>query len=42
VGIPSTNLENERVLSKWCKWVENFIAGGSVAIKVNDDIDHYF
>ena len=27
---------------KWCKWVENFITGGSVAIKVNDDIDHYF
>jgi hypothetical protein len=27
---------------KWCKWVENFITGGSVAIKVNDDIGHYF
>ena len=27
---------------KWCRWVENFISGGSVSIKVNDDIGHYF
>ena len=27
---------------KWCRWVENFISGGSVGIKVNDDIGHYF
>ena len=27
---------------KWCRWVENFILGGSVSIKVNDDIGHYF
>ena len=27
---------------QWCKWVENFISGGSVGIKINDDIGHYF
>ena len=27
---------------KWCRWVENFISGGSVSIKVNDDTGHYF
>jgi len=27
---------------KWCRWVENFISRGSVSIKVNDDIGHYF
>lgn len=27
---------------KWCEWVHNFISGGSVAIKVNDNIGHYF
>ena len=27
---------------KWCRWVENFISGGSASIKVNDDIGHYF
>ena len=28
--------------SKWCRWVENFISRGSVSIKINDDIGHYF
>lgn len=27
---------------KWRAWDNNFISGGSVAIKVNDDIGHYF
>jgi hypothetical protein len=27
---------------KWCDWVTKFIQGGSVGIKVNDDIEHYF
>jgi hypothetical protein len=27
---------------QWCKLVEQFIQGGSVGIKVNDDIGHYF
>jgi hypothetical protein len=27
---------------KWCDWVTKFIQGGSVGIKVNDDIGHYF
>jgi hypothetical protein len=26
---------------KWCDWVTKFIQGGSVGIKVNDDIGHY-
>ena len=27
---------------KWHKWIQIFVTGGSVAIKVNDDIGHYF
>ena len=27
---------------KWCQWIQNFVTGGSVAIKVNDDAGHYF
>ena len=27
---------------QWCKWVENFVSGGSVGIKINDDIGHFF
>ena len=27
---------------KWCHWIQNFVTGGSVAIKVNDDVGHYF
>jgi hypothetical protein len=27
---------------KWCNWIALFIQGGSVGIKVNDDIGHYF
>jgi hypothetical protein len=26
---------------RWCTWIDNFISGGSVGIKVNDDIGHY-
>jgi hypothetical protein len=26
----------------WCNWITHFIQGGSVGIKVNDDIGHYF
>jgi hypothetical protein len=28
--------------SKWCNWIDNFITRGTVGIKVNDDIGHYF
>jgi hypothetical protein len=28
--------------SKWCKWTNCFVQGGSVGIRVNDDIGHYF
>jgi hypothetical protein len=27
---------------KWCDWVTKFTQGGSVGIKVNDEVDHYF
>ena len=27
---------------KWCKLITSFVQGGSVGIKVNDDIGHYF
>jgi hypothetical protein len=27
---------------KWCQWINNFVTKGTVGIKVNDDIGHYF
>jgi hypothetical protein len=27
---------------KWCDWIRNFVEKGSVGIKVNNDIGHYF
>jgi hypothetical protein len=27
---------------KWCKWIQEFISHGSVGIRVNEDIGHYF
>ena len=27
---------------EWCALVRNFVSGGSVAVKVNDDVGHYF
>jgi hypothetical protein len=27
---------------KWCQLIEQFVRGGSVGIKINDDIGHYF
>ena len=26
----------------WCQWIMQFVQGGSVGIRVNDDIGHYF
>ena len=26
----------------WCEWIARFIQGGSVGVRVNDDIGHYF
>jgi hypothetical protein len=26
----------------WCKWIDQIVRGGSVGIKVNDDIGHFF
>lgn len=26
----------------WCKWIDQIVRGGSVSIKVNDEIEHYF
>jgi hypothetical protein len=27
---------------KWCKWIQEFISRGSVGIRLNDEIRHYF
>jgi hypothetical protein len=27
---------------KWCEWTKSFVQGGSIGIRVNDDIGHYF
>jgi hypothetical protein len=27
---------------KWCRWVKSMVTGGSVGIKVNDDVGPYF
>ena len=27
---------------KWCHWINQFVSRGSVGIKVNDDLGHYF
>ena len=27
---------------EWCALIQNFVFGGSVAIKVNDDVGRYF
>lgn len=27
---------------KWISWVDSFISGGSVAVKVNDNVGHFF
>lgn len=29
-------------LEVWHTWMQSFVTGGSVAIKVNDDVGHYF
>ena len=28
--------------STWCEWISKIISRGSVAVKVNDNIGHYF
>jgi len=25
----------------WCQWIQQFVSGGSVAVKVNNDVGHY-
>jgi hypothetical protein len=27
---------------KWCHWVQEYLSRGSVGIRLNDDIGHYF
>jgi hypothetical protein len=27
---------------QWCKWIQDLVSRGSVGVKVNDDIGHYF
>jgi hypothetical protein len=35
-------LDLNYVTSKRCRWVKSFISRGSVGIKANDFIEHYF
>ena len=27
---------------KWCEWIQSLVEGGSVGVKLNDDVGHYF
>ena len=27
---------------KWCKWIEQIVTGGSVSVKVNDELGYFF
>jgi hypothetical protein len=27
---------------KWCQWIDNIVKGGSVCVKVNEEMGHYF
>jgi hypothetical protein len=42
MDFPSTNTPNERILTLWSKWIHQFVSGGSVAVKVNNDVGRYF
>jgi hypothetical protein len=35
-------LHMKGISHKWCRWIQNMVTGGSVGIKVNDDIGPYF
>ena len=35
-------LRMKRFSPQWCKWVENIVSGGSVGVKINDDIGNFF
>jgi hypothetical protein len=28
--------------NKWCQWIDSIVKGGSVCVKVNDEMGHYF
>jgi hypothetical protein len=28
--------------TKWISWIKSFVIGGSVAINVNEDVEHFF
>jgi hypothetical protein len=28
--------------AKWCQWIEKIVTGGSVCVKVNDELGHFF
>jgi hypothetical protein len=39
MALPQTSSPDER---SWCDWTNNFVQCGSMGIRVNDDIGHYF
>lgn len=38
MAFPSVGFKAERLFSEWCAWIEKLVQGGSVGIKVNDNI----
>jgi hypothetical protein len=43
VVFPSINTQNKRFfLDEWCALINYFVSGGSVDIKINDDVGRYF
>jgi hypothetical protein len=36
------DLRTKGFSSDWCNWIARFVQGGSVGIRVNNDIGHYF
>ena len=41
-GFLQQTLRMKGFAPKWCEWVARFVQGGSVGIRVNDDIGHFF
>jgi hypothetical protein len=42
MATPISNPENERFSTKWISWMKSLVTGGSVAINVNEGIEHFF
>jgi len=38
----TTSPQNEKILTNLCEWISKVMTRGSVAVKVNDNLGHYF